>query len=105
MTFAGGRQEPRSRRNTTKCGVLATAALLVLTSVSATAAPEIKDADGNGISTMDGRKAAFPDLTEVTFKAADTNGDGRLSADELAAVQEAGTIPAWSDAERQPGSA
>ena len=77
-----------------KYTVLAAAALFALTSVSAIAATEIKDTDGNGTYSFDELKAAFPDLTAEVFKAADTNADGQLSADELAAAQKAGKIPA-----------
>lgn len=77
-----------------KYTVLAAAALFALTSVAAIAATEIKDADGNGTYSMDEMKAAFPNLTAEAFKAADTNADGQLSSDELAAAQKAGTIPA-----------
>ena len=77
-----------------KFTALAAAALLSLTSVAAIAATEIKDADGNGTYSFDELKAAVPDLTEEVFKAADTNADGQLSADELKAAQDAGKIPA-----------
>lgn len=77
-----------------KFTALAAAALLSLTSVAAIAATEIKDADGNGTYSFDELKAAFPDLTDEVFKAADANADGQLSADELKAAQDAGKIPA-----------
>ena len=77
-----------------KYTVLAAAALLALTSVSAIAATEIKDTDGNGTYSLEELTAAFPALTAEVFKAADTTADGQLSADELAAAQKAGTIPA-----------
>ncbi|MCX7645165.1 MAG: EF-hand domain-containing protein [Rhodobacteraceae bacterium] len=73
--------------------------LLALGTVSALAVTQaqaetaITDTDGNGTYSYEELKAAFPDLTEETFKAADTNGDGQLDADELKAAQEAGNIP------------
>lgn len=51
------------------------------------------DVDGDGMVTMEEFAAAYPDLTEDTFVMADTNADGALDADEIAAAAEAGILP------------
>lgn len=62
--------------------------------VQANAQTMVTDADGNGVYSMEELVAAYPDLTEETFTAADTNEDGSIDAEELAAAIEAGNIPA-----------
>ncbi len=52
-----------------------------------------QDADGDGLVTMEELVAAYPDVTEDAFNAADTDGSGSLDEDELAAAREAGLIP------------
>lgn len=52
------------------------------------------DVDGDGMVSMEEFAAAYPDLTEDTFVLADTNADGMLDADEIAAAAEAGVLPA-----------
>lgn len=51
------------------------------------------DTDGDGMVTMEEFAAAWPDLAEDAFVAADTNADGALDADEIAAATEAGVLP------------
>ena len=51
------------------------------------------DVDGDGMVSMEEFTAAYPDLTEETFAIADTNADGALDADEIAAAAEAGILP------------
>lgn len=74
--------------------------LLTLSAISAFAVAQahaetvVADADGNGEFSMEELLVAFPELTEEVFKAADTDANGALSADELKAAQEAGNIPA-----------
>ena len=58
------------------------------------AAAEIEDANGDGVYSMDEVKVAYPDLTEELFGQLDVDGDGALSADELAAGEEAGLLQA-----------
>jgi hypothetical protein len=53
----------------------------------------VLDADGDGLVSYPEAQAALPDLTEAEFAALDSNGDGMLDTDEIAAAQEAGLIP------------
>ena len=55
---------------------------------------EVADANGDGVYSMDEVKVAYPDLTEELFGQLDVDGDGALSADELAAGEEAGLLQA-----------
>lgn len=54
----------------------------------------VLDADGDGMVSYAEAQAALPDLTEAEFAALDANGDGMLNAEEIAAAEEAGLIPA-----------
>jgi hypothetical protein len=54
----------------------------------------VLDADGDGLVSYGEAQAALPDLTEAEFAALDANGDGMLNAEEIAAAEEAGLIPA-----------
>lgn len=56
-----------------------------------------QDADGDGLVTFEELVAAHPEVTEETFAAADTNVDGTLDEEELAAAREAGLIPMADD--------
>ena len=68
---------------------------LVLAATPALFAQEAgPDVDGDGMVTMEEFAAAYPDLTEDVFTAADANADGMLDADEIAAATEAGVLPA-----------
>jgi hypothetical protein len=73
--------------------VLSLAAMFAFGVAQADAQTMVTDTDGDGVYSMEEMKAAFPDLTEDAFTAADTNEDGKLDAAELKAAQEAGTIP------------
>ena len=77
-----------------KTFVLALGAISALAVAQANAQTMVTDTDGNGVYSMEELVAAYPDLTEETFKAADTNADGAVDADELKAAIEAGHIPA-----------
>lgn len=68
-----------------------TAALVI--AASGTAFAEGLDADGDGMVTINEAIAMFPDVTVEQFSEADSNDDGALDADELAAAQDAGLIP------------
>ena len=74
--------------------------LLTLSAISAFAVAQanaqtvVTDAAGNGEVSMEELLVAFPELTEEVFKAADADANGALSADELKAAQDAGSIPA-----------
>ncbi|MGB3278498.1 MAG: EF-hand domain-containing protein [Pseudorhodobacter sp.] len=74
--------------------VLALGAISAFAVAQANAQTVITDTDGNGVYSMEELVAAYPELTEENFKAADTNADGAVDADELAAAIEAGHIPA-----------
>ncbi|WP_432448123.1 hypothetical protein [Aliiroseovarius marinus] len=68
------------------------ASVLVLAASSAAFADGL-DADGDGVVTIDEMVSMYADVTPEAFSTADTNDDGTLDADELAAAQEAGLIP------------
>lgn len=74
--------------------VLALGAISALAVAQANAQTVVNDADGNGVFSMEELVAAYPDLTEDQFKAADANADGSVDAEELAAAIQAGHIPA-----------
>ncbi|NDW54070.1 EF-hand domain-containing protein [Aliiroseovarius sp. PrR006] len=65
---------------------------IVLTAATAAFAEGL-DANGDGMVTIEETVAMYPDVTAETFSTADTNDDGVLDAEELAAAQEAGLIP------------
>ena len=73
---------------------LAFATISALAVGAAQAQTVVTDTDGNGLFSMEELIVAFPELTPEVFTAADADADGSLSADELAAAQTAGTIPA-----------
>ena len=70
------------------------AATLALWGVGAVAqtVPMVVDADGNGSFSLAEIRAAYPDATKATFDRIDTNHDGKVSADELAAAVNAGIL-------------
>lgn len=74
--------------------VLALGTVSALIAGVAQAQTVVEDTDGNGLYSYEELLVAFPDLTEEVFVAADVDQDGSLSAEELAAAQEAGNIPA-----------
>ena len=57
-------------------------------------APMVKDANDDGAFSMEEVVAAYPAVTEEVFKAADTDANGVLSADELKAAVDAGSFKA-----------
>jgi opacity protein-like surface antigen len=61
---------------------------------AASAAPEVVDADANGTFSLVEVQAVYPNVTEETFAAVDTDASGELSAEELAAAVEAGAFAA-----------
>ena len=61
-------------------------AFLAAMTVAGTAFAEVQDSDGDGVFSMDEMVAAYPDLTEETFGQIDTDADGAISAEELAAA-------------------
>lgn len=72
--------------------LLTTAATLALLTAPAWAQAGL-DADGDGNVTMDELQAAFPEATADQFAAMDTDADGVLNAEEVAAAQAAGILP------------
>ncbi len=54
----------------------------------------VEDSDGDGMFSFDEMLVAYPTLTEETFITIDTNGDGGIDEEELAAATEAGVLPA-----------
>lgn len=52
------------------------------------------DTNGDGLLTIDEVQAAMPDVSVDAFNAMDTNADGALDAAEVEAAQEAGLMPA-----------
>lgn len=73
---------------------LVLAAIAALAAAPALAETKVTDTDGNGTFSKEELKAAYPDLTDATFKALDVDGNGQVDADELQAGREAGTIAA-----------
>ena len=71
--------------------ILAAAAILAA-SAAAYAMTEL-DVDGDGALSMVEFKAAYPDLTEADFTAADADADGMISEAELAEARTAGILP------------
>lgn len=51
------------------------------------------DANGDGAVTMSEFQEAYPDAEAGTFSALDTDADGALSEEEIAAAVEAGVLP------------
>lgn len=57
------------------------------------AAQSAADANGDGVLTIEEVQAVVPEVNTDTFSAMDANGDGALDADEIAIAQEAGLLP------------
>ena len=74
--------------------------LALLTGMGATAAvameTAIEDTDGNGVYSQEELVAAFPELTDDTFRKIDANGDGEVDTAELETAEEEGWLPADS---------
>lgn len=51
------------------------------------------DTNGDGVLTIDEVQAVVPEVDADTFSAMDANGDGALDQDEVAIAQEAGLLP------------
>jgi hypothetical protein len=73
--------------------ITATALAFALSLPTAVLASENMDADGDGAVSMSEFQTAHPEADTGIFTAVDTNADGVLSEDEIAAAQEAGTLP------------
>lgn len=74
--------------------ILATSLGLALTATSVSAQATELDSDGDGVLSFVELTSAMPEMTEETFVTIDVNADGAIDAEELAAAQDAGLIPA-----------
>lgn len=66
---------------------------LAVSATAMSAATEM-DSDGDGFYSFSELLVGFPTLTEETYLLLDANGDGSVDAEEVAAAQQAGIIPA-----------
>jgi hypothetical protein len=55
-------------------------------------APKVEDTDGNGTYSMEELLAVYPTLSAEGFASIDTNADGGIDADELAAAVATGAL-------------
>ena len=69
------------------------AALIGLGATAATAA-DVEDTDGDGVYSMEELMVAYPSLTEELFGTIDSNSDGAVDPDELAAAVDGGVLVA-----------
>lgn len=69
-------------------------ASIVLLSATTAFAQLAADANGDGVLTIDEVQAAYPDITAESFSTMDLNADGALDEAEVQAAQEAGLMPA-----------
>ncbi|MBK5933101.1 EF hand domain-containing protein [Rhodovulum imhoffii] len=69
-------------------------ALAAVVLAAGAAVAQVEDVDGDGVYSLDEILAVYPDLTEETFAEIDTNADGVVDADEMAAAVEAGLLGA-----------
>ena len=74
--------------------IIALAAILGLGAGAALAQTMVEDTDGDGVYSLEELQVAFPELTDEVFTTVDTNADGVVDADELAAAEEAGVLVA-----------
>ncbi|WP_298848033.1 hypothetical protein [uncultured Ruegeria sp.] len=72
---------------------------LIGLSIAALAVPGVvlaqsaADANGDGVLTIEEVQSVVPEVDADTFSVMDANGDGALDADEIAIAQEAGLLP------------
>lgn len=55
-------------------------------------AQDVADTDGDGSYSLEELQVVYPDLTAEAFAVLDIDMNGVLSAEELAAAQDAGTL-------------
>ncbi|MBM2320909.1 MULTISPECIES: hypothetical protein [Marivita] len=72
-----------------KNAIVTLGTVVALTAGLAHAQVAVEDTDSNGSYSMEELMVSYPDLTEDVFAAVDVDGDGAVSADELAAAQDA----------------
>ena len=73
--------------------ILMSAAAAMFLAVPAMAQNAEIDVNGDGMYSFPELQAALPDLTDEDFDALDTNGDGLLDAEEIAAGEASGVLP------------
>lgn len=75
--------------------ILLTAVTLGLVGAQAMAQdlPEIVDADGNGLWSLEELQTVYPTLTEETFLTIDANADGGVDVAELTAAMADNLLP------------
>lgn len=64
----------------------------LLATSAAYAQTMVEDSDGDGLYSMEELMVVYPGITEDIFGEVDTNGDGAVDVDELAAAEEAGVL-------------
>ena len=69
-----------------------TAAAILVTAAAAFAMTGL-DTDGDNKLTIEELQAAYPAMTDAQFTDADTDADGMISEEELVAARAAGIIP------------
>ena len=72
---------------------LAIMATAMVGTLAFAATMEDMDVNTDGLITFEEVTALYRDVTEDAFTIADTNADGMIDAEELAAAQEAGVLP------------
>lgn len=76
------------------------AASLVTLPMAAMAADYVAaDGNGDGMLSLEEVQAVLPEVTTDTFMQADSDGDGLLNADELTVAQADGVLPQADDSE------
>ena len=67
---------------------------LALTAAGALSAATAADVNGDGVLTLDEVQAVMPDITTEAFSAMDLNSDGALDDAQVQSAQDAGLMPA-----------
>lgn len=73
---------------------IASALIVATFAAGSVLAATAADSNGDGLLTIDEIQAVMPDVSADTFNAMDLNADGALDAAEVEAAQEAGLMPA-----------
>ncbi|MEX0307697.1 MAG: hypothetical protein AB3N12_09955 [Ruegeria sp.] len=73
--------------------ILAAISALALGLPTLAIAQSAADANGDGVLTIDEVQAVVPDVDAEGFAQMDANGDGALDQDEITIAQEAGLLP------------
>jgi hypothetical protein len=93
MTFVAGRIRDHLGVNDMTKFTLA-ASFMAIGLAGGALAAMAADANGDGVLTIDEVQAVMPEVTVESFSTMDLNADGALDAAEVEAAQEAGLIPA-----------